>query len=439
MWKRGGKPPSGFYGVYASGKRWKANITYDAQQHNLGNFGTKQEAALAYDRAARQCGEDKPLNSDSIEAAEEAAEKAKARMDLPSRKRPRTGDEEARPRPSSGFYGVCASRKRWIATIRSNSKVHNLGTFGTKQEAALAYDRAARQCAEGRPLNYESIKAAEEAAVQAQAVYILAHPKQPKPRPPSGFYGVSASGKRWRVQLGYHARVTASGKTHTKQEAALSNLGCFDTKQEAALAYDRAARQCADGRPLNYESIKTAEEAAVHAQAAYILAHPKQPKPRPPSGFYGVYASGKRWKSYIRYDSKQHTLGYFDTKQEAALAYDRKARQCGEDKPLNYESIKAAEEAAVQAQAGHILVHNMMSAGPQQPKPRPASGFYGVSASRKRWKAQIGYDGKQHNLGTFGTKQEAALAYDRAARQCREDKQLNYESIKTAEEAAVHT
>jgi hypothetical protein len=29
-------------------------------------------------------------------------------------------------------------------------------------------------------------------------------------------------------------------------------------------------------------------------------------------------------------------LGLFDTKQEAALAYDREARQCGEDKLLNY-------------------------------------------------------------------------------------------------------
>jgi hypothetical protein len=38
------------------------------------------------------------------------------------------------------------------------------------------------------------------------------------------------------------------------------------------------------------------------------------------------------------HDCKKHALGCFDTKQQAALAYDKEARQCGEDKLLNYES-----------------------------------------------------------------------------------------------------
>jgi hypothetical protein len=201
------------------------------------------------------------------------------------------------------------------------------------------------------------------------------------------------------------------------------NLGTFDTKQEAALAYDKEARQCGEDKLLNYESIKEAEEAAARAQAEHKLTHPTQPKPRPSSGFYGVYANHTRWQVHICYDNKTHNLGTFDTKQEAALAYDKEARQCGKDKPLNYESIKAAEEAAVQAQTEHALIH------PKQSKPRPASGFYGVSASGKRWLAQICYDNKTDYLGTFDTKQEAALAYDRAAKQCGEDKPLNYTEL----------
>jgi hypothetical protein len=353
--------------VYANGKRWAAQIRYDGKKHNLGSFDTKQEAALAYDGKARQCGEDKPLNYESITAAEEAAVQSQAEHILVHDMC--AGPKQPKPRPASGFYGVCASGKRWQAQIHNGNTHHHLSTFATKQEAALAYDRKARQCGKDKPLNYESIKAAEEAAVQAQAEYTLAHPKQPKPRPASGFYGVYASEKRWKVMINYDSK-------HYY-------LGSFGTKQEAALAYDRKARQYGENKLLNYESIKAAEEAAVQAQAEYTLLHPKQPKPRPASGFYGVSATGKRWQVQIYYDSKSHSLGTFDTKQEAALAYDRKARQCEKNKPLNYESIKAAEKAAVRAQAEYTLAHL------KQPKPRPASGFHGVSATGKRWCAKI--------------------------------------------------
>jgi hypothetical protein len=163
----------------------------------------------------------------------------------------------------------------------------------------------------------------------------------------------------------------------------------------------------------------------------------KKVRSRPPSGFYGVRESvykisnHKRWEASICYDGKSHRLGNFDTKQEAALAYDTVARHCKKDTSLNYESMKAAKEAAAEAQAEHTLVH------PKQPQPRPPSGFYGVSARRQKWGAKIYYDGKKHRLGSFDTKQEAALAYDREARQCGEEKSLNYESIAAAEEAAA--
>jgi hypothetical protein len=68
-----------------------------------------------------------------------------------------------------------------------------------------------------------------------------------------------------------------------------------------------------------------------------------------------VSANGKRWAAYIHYDSKRHSLGTFDTKQEAALAYDREARQRGGDKPLNFDNIKAAEDVAAQAQAERAI------------------------------------------------------------------------------------
>jgi hypothetical protein len=335
-----------------------------------------------------------------------------------AREKPLPIKKVQRPRPPSGFYGVTADKKRWKAQIHYSCKQHSLGTFDTRQEAALAYERAARKRKEDKPLNYQSITEAEEACSRAQADYTLMnpHPKQPR------MHGVSICGKRWAAQI------RLDGKSNS--------LGTFDTKQEAALAYDRAARQCGKPKRLNYESIKAAEEAATQAQIGHTLVHklsagPKQHRHLPPSGFYGVRASRHRWQAEISYDSKTYSLGTFNTKQEAALAYDKAGRDSGKDKPLNFESITEAEEAATEAKAEHAIAH------PQQQKPRPPSGFYGVSADKERWRSKISYDSKKHNLGTFNTRQEAGCAYDRAARQHGGGKPTNYETIEAAEEAAT--
>jgi hypothetical protein len=53
----------------------------------IGSYRTKEEAACAYDREARQCAEEKLLNYDSLELAEAAAERAHANR-TQTRKRP---------------------------------------------------------------------------------------------------------------------------------------------------------------------------------------------------------------------------------------------------------------------------------------------------------------------------------------------------------------
>ena len=47
----------------------------------------------------------------------------------------------------------------------------------------------------------------------------------------------------------------------------------------------------------------------------------------------------------------------------------------------------------------------------------PASGFFGVRANGNKWRAELRYNGKCYPVGTtFGSKEEAAIAYDRAAK-----------------------
>ena len=100
---------------------------------------------------------------------------------------------------------------------------------------------------------------------------------------------------------------------------------------------------------------------AKHAREAPAMAAAAA-RPRPASGFYGVYATGKRWQAQITYGGKKHQLGTFDTKEQAAHAYDEAAREHRTGALLNFTSAEHGEGAAAQAEAEATLLAMAASA-----------------------------------------------------------------------------
>jgi serine protease inhibitor ecotin len=199
----------------------------------------------------------------------------------------------------------------------------------------------------------------------------------------------------------YYAAIRYEGRSNY--------LGRFATKEKAGIAYDRVAiAKCTDevSYTLNYPNMTDPER-----EEALKVEEPVQRKrgtPHQSTGLIGVSENGQNYQARIRYGNTLVHLGTFDTKERAGLAYD----QFVVDKStaevsftLNYPKMSDAErEEALKVEE------------PVQEKrgtPNPKTGLIGVYMRREKYQAQITFGGKQHHLGTFETKEQAGMAYDR--------------------------
>lgn len=106
------------------------------------------------------------------------------------------------------------------------------------------------------------------------------------------------------------------------------------------------------------------------------------------------------WQANIQVNGRRIALGYFDSEEDAAVAYNQAARHYYKDVP----------ESALNPVADRPVRR-------RNPRPAPTSQYRGVSWDKQRrgWYAQIQVDGKKHYIGVYASEHDAALAYNRAA------------------------
>ena len=127
------------------------------------------------------------------------------------------------------------------------------------------------------------------------------------------------------------------------------------------------------------------------------------------SGFKGVsyFKITGKWRAGINTENGTIGIGYYDTPEEAAMAYDANARHYhGEYACLNFPQNKPNSKYIVIMPDKQISRNN-------------TSGFRGVHfrKSLNKWGVVISKDKKRHYLGTYKTAEEAARAYDAKAKE----------------------
>ena len=293
-------------------RMWYAFIIVDGSNKSLGCFSTAEEAARAFDAEARQHG--KPVNFPLLgEVQAVPGRQPRKRNDAPAATPPAEGDVR--------YKGAVWNKKssKWQVRITVAGENMGLGLFLTAEEAAPAHDVVARQ--HGLPVNFPL--PGEEQAMAG-------------PRPGERSDALAATPpaeEQARYKgVGWHK---TSGKWHAWVYVgrAQKNLGFFLTAEEAARAFDVAARK--RGKPVNFPLL--GEDQAVPGRPAERSDAPAATLPVEGQVRYKGVSWNKtdcKWRAFMKVDGVSKSLGHFLTAEEAARARDAEARKHG--KPVNF-------------------------------------------------------------------------------------------------------
>jgi len=180
-------------------------------------------------------------------------------------------------------------------------------------------------------------------------------------------------------------------------------IGAFCTEVSAAMAYNLyIIKKSINGYKLNNLSEKEIELNKLKEKS--IIGMEKYENSLKMKGV-SFHKTSNRWRSAINYNKKQHILGYFLMKEEAAFVYNEKSKEIfGENAFIN----KIPDNINWDTIEKNKIKNKLKN------KKKCTSRYFGVHFCKYKnlFVAKIGFEGKSYYLGSFKNELDAAIAYN---------------------------